>query len=71
LESDGKGAPILNAAVAMAHALDMSVTVEGIETDEQLAGLRKLSVDWGQGYLFAEPGPKEALLCQLKNAESW
>ena len=71
LESDGKGAPILNAAVAMAHALDMSVTVEGIEADEQLAGLRKLSVDWGQGYLFAEPGPKEALLRQLENAESW
>ena len=71
LEADGSGAPVLRAAVAMAHALDMTTTVEGIESVEQLAGLRRLSVDWGQGYLFAAPGPKEALLRQIKSSVAW
>ncbi len=71
LQPDGTGAPILSAAVAMAQALNMSTTVEGIETAEQLSGLRTLKVDWGQGYFFAEPGPKEALLRQLNDDASW
>jgi len=71
LEADGTGAPILRAAVAMAHALEMTATVEGIETVEQLEGLRALRVDWGQGYLFAEPAPKDALLAQLRTPTVW
>lgn len=71
LTADGSGAPVLAAAVAMAHALGMTATVEGIETIEQLSGLRNLTVDWGQGYLFAEPGPKEALIQQLRTGASW
>lgn len=71
LERDGSGAPILSAAVAMAHALEMTATVEGIENGDQLAGLRALKVDWGQGYLFAEPGPKDALIQQLRSTTTW
>ena len=67
LESDGSGAPVLKAAVAMAQALGLTTTVEGVETSEQLAGLRELGVTWGQGYLFAEPGPMEALVLQLQS----
>jgi EAL domain-containing protein (putative c-di-GMP-specific phosphodiesterase class I) len=32
---------------------------EGIETAEQLATLRELGVDAGQGYLLARPMPAE------------
>lgn len=65
LKSDGSGAPVLAAAVAMARALGKSTTVEGIETPAQLAGLRALGVDWGQGYHFAEPSPLEVLVAQI------
>ena len=71
LTSDGDGAPVLRAAVAMAHALGMTTTVEGVETTAQLAGLRALNVDWGQGYLFAEPAPLANLLELITSDSRW
>ena len=71
LANDGSGAPILSAAVAMAHALGMTATVEGVETPDQLAGLRALNVDWAQGYLFAEPAPLANLLELITSDARW
>ncbi len=71
LTSDGDGAPVLSAAVAMAHALGMTTTVEGVETPAQLAGLRALDVDWAQGYLFAEPAPLANLLELITSDAHW
>lgn len=71
LRADGDGAPVLAAAVAMAQALGKSTTVEGIETAEQLAGLRALNADWGQGYFFAEPQPLATLLEQIAEDPTW
>ena len=71
LRADGSGAPVLAAAVAMAQALGKSTTVEGIETPDQLAGLRALDVDWGQGYFFAEPQPLQTLLAQISEDPTW
>ena len=71
LTSDGSGAPILAAAVAMAQALGILTTVEGVETARQLLGLRALNVDWGQGYLFAQPGPLSTLIEQLRSGQVW
>ena len=61
LRSDGSGAPVLAAAIAMAQALGMSTTVEGVETPGQLEALRRLGVDLAQGYLFSAPLPCAAL----------
>ncbi|MFZ0060195.1 MAG: EAL domain-containing protein [Acidimicrobiales bacterium] len=52
---------IIGALTAMAHALDMSVVAEGIETDEQLDELASLGCDVGQGFLYARPLPAEAV----------
>ena len=71
LQADGTGAPVLAAAVSMAHTLGKSTTVEGIETPDQLAGLRALDVHWGQGYLFAEPAPVTTLLAQIDTDPTW
>jgi diguanylate cyclase (GGDEF)-like protein/PAS domain S-box-containing protein len=57
IDADGEGSPIARAVINMAHALDISVTAEGVETDEQLLGLRKLECDRAQGFLFARPMP--------------
>jgi EAL domain-containing protein (putative c-di-GMP-specific phosphodiesterase class I) len=46
---------IVEAIVALAHALDMEVTAEGIETGEQLARLTALGCERGQGYYFSRP----------------
>ncbi len=48
---------IVNAIIAMSHALGKSVIAEGVETEEQLALLRKLQCDEIQGYLISKPLP--------------
>lgn len=51
----GEAAPIIRAVTALARALDMDVTAEGIESQEQLAHVRGMACDRGQGYYFARP----------------
>lgn len=48
-------AAIATATIAMAHSLGMSVIAEGVETDAQLAWLRRKRCDEIQGYLFSKP----------------
>ncbi len=46
---------IVTAIVSLAHALDLEVVAEGIETVAQLERLRELGAEHGQGYLFSRP----------------
>ena len=50
-----RDAAIVRAIVELAHALDLRVTAEGVETAEQHEVLRVLGCDLMQGYLFARP----------------
>jgi diguanylate cyclase (GGDEF)-like protein len=53
------------AIVALGRALDLRVVAEGIEHAGQLERLRELGCEFGQGYLFARPGPIEGLASVL------
>lgn len=46
---------LIRAIVALAHSLNKTVIAEGVETEEQLTILRKLSCEEIQGYLFSPP----------------
>jgi diguanylate cyclase (GGDEF)-like protein/PAS domain S-box-containing protein len=46
---------IARTIVALAHSLHMEVMAEGVETAEQLAQLKVLNCEYGQGYLFSKP----------------
>ena len=46
---------LVKAIVEMAHALELSVVAEGVETAPQLEQLRQLGVDLFQGFLMARP----------------
>jgi diguanylate cyclase (GGDEF)-like protein len=46
---------IVGMMIGMAHALNMKVVAEGIETEEQYAALVSLGCDTGQGFLLAMP----------------
>ena len=48
---------IIHAVTTLAHSLDITVTVEGIETPGQLMRIRSLDCDQGQGYFLARPQP--------------
>ena len=45
--------------IALAHGLGIEVVAEGIETAGQLARLRELVCDRGQGYYYARPQPPD------------
>ena len=55
LGTDPNDSAIVAAIVAMAGALSLSVTAEGVETARQLEELRRLGCDSAQGYLFSQP----------------
>jgi diguanylate cyclase (GGDEF)-like protein len=48
---------IIGAIVNLGHNLGLHVTVEGVETADQLAILKGLGCDQMQGYLFGRPAP--------------
>ncbi|MDX2203414.1 MAG: EAL domain-containing protein [Hyphomicrobiaceae bacterium] len=52
---------ILRTVAFLGQALGMLTTVEGIETEEQIAYLRQEKFDQGQGYYFSRPVAAEAL----------
>jgi predicted signal transduction protein with EAL and GGDEF domain len=56
---DQQDTAIVHSVVALAKALGLSVTSEGIETAAQERYLRELGCDYGQGYLFARPQAAE------------
>ncbi|MCG8487624.1 MAG: EAL domain-containing protein [Chromatiales bacterium] len=46
---------LVNATIAMAHGLGITVVAEGVETEEQLEYLERQDCDMAQGYLFSKP----------------
>ncbi|MBB4285146.1 sensor domain-containing protein [Roseospira goensis] len=55
--TDANDAAICAAIIAMAHALNLKVCAEGVETTDQLAFLREQVCDQVQGFLIARPLP--------------
>jgi EAL domain-containing protein (putative c-di-GMP-specific phosphodiesterase class I) len=47
--------------LALANALDLRTTAEGVETEEQATLLRRLGCRHAQGHLFARPMSAEAM----------
>ena len=50
---------IVSAIIAMAEALSLNVIAEGVETVEQLNGLRAYNCQAAQGFLLSHPMPVE------------
>lgn len=58
---DPDSTAIVAAVMGMAHALDLHVVAEGVETADQLSRLRTLGCDEVQGYYFARPSTPDAI----------
>jgi EAL domain-containing protein (putative c-di-GMP-specific phosphodiesterase class I)/DNA-binding NarL/FixJ family response regulator len=48
---------LTSALIAYARETGTEIVAEGLETDAQIAELRKLGVGWGQGYRLGRPAP--------------
>lgn len=68
LDKSSEGKIFFKAIVSMAHALDMGVVAEGVETEEQLELLRSLNCDEIQGYFISRPLPADQIPALIKKA---
>ncbi len=68
LGHDPEAKALVRTTIELARALGLRVTGEGIETADQLAQLRELGCNRGQGYYFAHPLPSDAASTLLAEA---
>ncbi|MBW4465749.1 MAG: EAL domain-containing protein [Pegethrix bostrychoides GSE-TBD4-15B] len=59
-DSDLEKLEITRTVIALAWNLGMNVVAEGVETDRQMAQLKLLKCELGQGFLFSHPLDKQA-----------
>jgi diguanylate cyclase len=57
IEAEEDARMIVSTVLAMAHALDVEVVAEGVETDRQATILKAAGCTLLQGYLFSKPLP--------------
>ncbi len=62
---DVKSASIIHAIVALARAIGLKVTAEGVETEAQRSFLRIAGSHFLQGYLFSRPVPADDITRML------
>lgn len=68
LTSSNRDPLIVRSTIDLAHALDMEVTAEGVETPAAMALLGVMGCDMIQGYLISRPVEIDALKLFLKEA---
>ena len=59
MTSLSKGSALVSTIIDLAHALNLNVVAEGVETEEQSRLLRALRCDEMQGFVFSKPVPVE------------
>lgn len=64
--ADHRDERIVDALVRLAHALELWVTAEAVETGVQAERLRALRCDTGQGRYFGAPAPAEVITARLR-----
>jgi EAL domain-containing protein (putative c-di-GMP-specific phosphodiesterase class I) len=62
---------IVGTILSLANSLSMKVVAEGVETAEQLAGLRRMGCGFAQGFLFSKPFPAEKIENLWRQAPIW
>ena len=66
LTSSHRDPLIVRSTIDLAHALDMEVVAEGVETHAALALLTVMGCDMVQGFLISRPVPRDALVAFLR-----
>ena len=63
--SNAKDYKLLNKIVELVHSIDIKICIEGVEKKEWYQKLKKIHVDYLQGYLFGRPCEKNQFIKQF------
>lgn len=72
VESSARSRAVVGSVISMAHALNLRVVGEGVESNEQLEIMSRLGCDEIQGYLISRPKPADEMtefLVHQRNSE--
>jgi diguanylate cyclase (GGDEF)-like protein len=69
IEQNADNGEIIRAIIAMANTLGLALVAEGVETEGQLAFLRRCSCEVAQGFYFARPMPPADIERFLEQAD--
>ena len=67
LARNGSGRSVVRTILALARSFELTVVAEGVETQEELRVLMELGCDQVQGFLLAQPMPRDELTHVLQN----
>ena len=61
---------VMRATVGMIKDLGLKIVAEGVETEEQVEGIKQLGIDYIQGYYYSKPLSKNDFIkfIETKNA---
>lgn len=71
MQANGDNSAIVKAIVTLAHMLNMDIIAEGIETTAQLAQLKLLQCEYGQGFFFSKPLSEADADAFIANSPRW
>ena len=71
ITSDPNDAAVIRAIIALGSTLQLNITAEGVETQEQLDYLMVHRCDEVQGYYFSRPVPADSLRTLLENDQNF
>jgi EAL domain-containing protein (putative c-di-GMP-specific phosphodiesterase class I) len=61
-----KGKLVMETSTRMIKDMGLKIVSEGVETKEQLEAMKKLGVQYIQGYYFSKPLPQDEFVCFVK-----
>jgi len=67
LEKNSKGLALTKGILSMANALELHVTAEGVENQQQLDSLKSAGCEWIQGFFISKPLSADQFAEYLKN----
>jgi diguanylate cyclase (GGDEF)-like protein/PAS domain S-box-containing protein len=71
MEFETEKREIVGTIVSLARTLEMEVVAEGIETPEQLAMLRELGCEYGQGFFFSSAVDSQSIVGWMERPPRW
>ncbi|WP_315982388.1 EAL domain-containing protein [Aliamphritea spongicola] len=66
IPEDAESVALVQAIIAMGHALGLEVIAEGVETEQQWHFLRDEKCDMAQGFYFSHPLPRQEFIEYLQ-----